>query len=134
MAQRSDHGGVGFSGAFIAVTFIIGMVLSGAPPAQAAGDPARGETLYHGCQACHAIDKNGIGPMHKGVFGRESGKVPGYEYSPALQNANLVWTEDNLDKWLTSPQKLVPGTKMFYLVKNQQDRADIIEFLKERAQ
>ena len=131
MAQQSGRFG-GFSGAFVAIVAIT--TLSGAVPARAAGDAARGETLYHGCQACHAMDKNGIGPMHKGVFGHEAGKVPDYEYSPALQGAKIVWTEDNLDKWLAGPQKLIPGTKMFYLVKNQQDRADIIEFLKERAQ
>jgi len=44
-----------------------------------------------------------------------------------------VWTEENLDKWLTRPQDFIPGTKMFYEVKNPQDRADLIAFLKDRA-
>jgi cytochrome c len=101
--------------------------------ANAAGDAARGAILYQGCQDCHSIEKNDVGPMHKGVVGRTSGTVPGYNYSPALRDAKIVWTEANLDKWLTSPQSLVPGTKMFYEVKNPQDRADLIAFLKERA-
>ena len=50
-----------------------------------------------------------------------------------LKNAKIVWTEDNLDKWLASPQHLVPGTKMFYAVADPKDRADLIAFLKERA-
>jgi cytochrome c len=99
-------------------------------PAKAAGDAARGEILYQGCQDCHSIEKNDVGPMHKGVVGRTSGTVPGYIYSPALRNAKIVWTEENLDKWLTDPQRLVPGTKMFYEVNNPQDRADLIAFLK----
>jgi cytochrome c len=50
-----------------------------------------------------------------------------------LRNAKIVWTEENLDKWLTNPQDFIPGTKMFYEVKDPQDRADLIAFLKERA-
>jgi len=71
--------------------------------------------------------------MHKGVVGRTAGTVPDYNYSPALRNAKIVWTEANLDRWLTDPQDFVPGTKMFYEVKNPQDRADLIAFLKDRA-
>ena len=102
-------------------------------PAKAAGDATHGEVLYQGCEDCHSIQKNDVGPMHKGVVGRPSGIVPGYKYSLALRNAKIVWTEENLDKWLTNPQQFIPGTKMFYEVKNPQDRADLIAFLKERA-
>ena len=102
-------------------------------PANAAGDAARGAVLYQGCQDCHSIEKNDVGPMHKGVVGRAAGTVPGYDYSPALHNAKIVWTEENLDKWLTNPQDFIPGTKMFYEVQNPQDRADLIAFLKDRA-
>ena len=44
-----------------------------------------------------------------------------------------MWTEANLDKWLSGPDAMVPGTKMFYEVQDQKDRADIIAFLKEKA-
>jgi cytochrome c len=101
--------------------------------AEAAGDAARGEALYRDCQACHAIDKNQIGPMHRGVVGRTAGTVQGFDYSEALKNAKIVWTEANLDKWLTDPELLVPGSKMYFSVDKESDRADIIAFLKERA-
>jgi cytochrome c len=68
--------------------------------------------------------------MHRGVVGRRAGAVAGYAYSSALKNANIVWTEDNLDRWLTDPQKLVPGTRMYFSLSNPQDRADVIAFLK----
>ncbi len=100
----------------------------------AAGDSGRGEALYQGCMDCHSIDKNDVGPMHRGVVGRKAGSIADYDYSPALKNSNIVWTEANLDKWLTNPQGLVAGTKMFYQVNSAKDRADIIEFLKQRAQ
>jgi cytochrome c len=101
--------------------------------AEAAGDAARGEALYRDCQACHAIDKNQIGPMHRGVVGRTAGTVQGFDYSEALKNAKIVWTEANLDKWLTDPELLVPGSKMYFSVDKESDRTDIIAFLKERA-
>jgi cytochrome c len=104
-----------------------------AGPAKAAGDAVRGEKLYQDCHNCHSIEKNGLGPLHKGVVGRVAGTVPNYEYSDALKKAGIVWTENNLDKWLTDPQGLVPGTKMFYDVQDAQDRADIIAFLKDKA-
>ena len=64
---------------------------------------------------------------------RLAGKAQGYDYSPELKNSNIVWNEETLDKWLTNPEKLVPGTKMFFDVESPQDRADIIAFLKEKA-
>jgi len=109
------------------------LTLVAATTANAAGDAVRGATLYRDCGVCHSIEENGVGPAHRGVFGRVAGKAPGYDYSPELKNSNIVWTEENLDKWLSGPEKLVPGTKMFYDVENPKDRADIIAFLKEKA-
>jgi cytochrome c len=71
--------------------------------------------------------------MHKGVVGRKAGSVVGYDYSPDLKNSGIVWTEENLDKWLTGPQAMVPETRMFFDVPDAQDRADIIAYLKEKA-
>jgi len=104
-----------------------------AQAADLAGNATRGELLYQGCEDCHSIEKNDVGPMHKGIVGRKAGAVPGYNYSPALRQAQITWTPANLDKWLTDPQTFLPGSKMFYKVPNPQDRADIIEFLRQRA-
>lgn len=102
-----------------------------------AGSRRRGrvtrEELYQGCQDCHSFDTNDVGPKHRGVFGRKAGSVPDYSYSAALKNSGITWTEDALDQWLTDPQKFVPGSKMFYHLENSKDRADVIEYLKERA-
>ena len=108
-------------------------ILCAAGPAGATGNAARGQMLYKGCADCRSITENNVGPMHKGVVGRKAGSVPGYDYSPDLKNSGIVWTEDNLDKWLTEPQAMVPETKMFFDVPDAQDRADIIAFLKEKA-
>ena len=107
-----------------------------AEPARAGGltgDAARGETLYEACQDCHSLDKNDVGPRHRGVFGRKAGSLPDYDYSEALKSANIVWNDETLDKWLTDPQAVAPGAKMFFHLDNPQDRADVIAYLKERA-
>jgi cytochrome c len=97
------------------------------------GDANNGEALYEACQDCHSLDKNDVGPRHRGVFGRKAASLPDYDYSDALKSANIVWNEETLDKWLTDPQAVAPGAKMFFHLDNPQDRADVIAYLKERA-
>ncbi len=95
------------------------------------GDPAHGKTLYQGCQACHAVEDNDLGPRHRGVVGRRAGSVADYNYSAALKSSGLTWDEATLDRWLTNPSALVPGTKMFFKLDSPQDRADVIAYLEE---
>src|SRR5450631_1520981 len=95
------------------------------------GDADRGKNLYQGCQACHSIDDNDLGPRHRGVVGRHAGSVEDYSYSTALKNSGLTWDEATLDRWLTNPSALVPGTKMFFKIDDPHARADIIAYLKE---
>jgi cytochrome c len=114
------------------------MAVAGLPaqPARAQamlhGDPAHGKVLYQACMGCHSLDDNDVGPKHRGVVGRHSAAVPDYNYSPALKASGLVWTPANLDRWLTNPQKLAPGAKMFFSVASGQNRADIIAYLAEQ--
>ena len=104
-------------------TLVVGM-------AKAAG-ASHGQALYAlMCSSCHSVEYNGVGPRHRGVFGRKSGSVPGYEYSPALKNALLVWNETNLDNWLTNPESVAPGQKMGFMVPSAADRVDLIAYLK----
>jgi cytochrome c len=102
-------------------------------PGLAAGDATRGAKVYGDCQLCHSLDKNEVGPMHRGVFGAKAGSVASYSYSAALKASNVVWDEKTLDRWLADPQAMVPGTKMVFSVDDPQKRADVIEFLKVNA-
>ena len=97
------------------------------------GNADHGEALYEACQACHSLDKKDVGPRHRGVFGRKAASLSDYDYSDALKSANITWNEETLDKWLTDPQAVAPGAKMFFHLDNPQDRADVIAYLKERA-
>ena len=96
-----------------------------------AGDPGRGKALYQACEACHSIDENDLGPRHRGVVGRRAGSVADYTYSMALKNSGLTWDASTLDRWLTNPSALVPGTKMFFQISDSQSRADVIAYLEE---
>jgi cytochrome c len=105
------------------------MALAGS--ATAAGDANRGQTLYQTiCVACHSIEYNGVGPAHKGLYGRKAGEQADYAYSLALKSSNIVWTDSTLDEWLTNPEKLVPGQKMWVMVPSAEDRLDLIAYLK----
>jgi cytochrome c len=104
-------------------------------PAQsrAATDVTHGAEVYRDCMLCHSLDRNEIGPRHRGVFGRQAGSVPDYDYSAALKASGIVWNEATLDRWLTDPSALVPGTKMIFSLDDARDRADVIAFLKEQS-
>jgi cytochrome c len=93
------------------------------------GDASRGKTLYQACEACHSIEENDLGPRHRGVVGRRAGSIADYAYSAALKSSGLTWDEATLDRWLTNPSALVPGTKMFFQISDAQSRADIVAYL-----
>lgn len=111
------------------------MALCAAAPALAAPDAARGEQVYARCAACHALAHDRVGPRHCGLFGRMAGSVPGFDYSPAMKNSRVTWNDKTLDRFLTEPLKMVPGSSMTYAgVADPQDRADLIAYLKHANQ
>ena len=109
------------------------MIPLGAVSAHAAGDATAGATVFQSqCAMCHGVTPGaaGIGPSLAGVYDKPAASVPGYQYSPALVAAKLVWNDATLDKFLTSPQSDVPGTKMpFAGMTDAGQRADVIAYL-----
>jgi cytochrome c len=102
-----------------------------------AADAFHGEQVFKQCKVCHAVGpgaKAGVGPEQNNLIGSKAASRPGYNYSPAMKAAgekDLVWTEENLDKYLENPKALVPGTKMIFPgLKKPEDRADVIAYLK----
>jgi cytochrome c len=99
-----------------------------------AADVAHGKQVYDTlCAGCHTMDANRAGPAHRGVYGRKAGLAPGFDYSPAVKNSNVVWNEKTLDKWLADPEAFIPGQKMGISLDSAQDRADVIQYLKEES-
>lgn len=84
------------------------------------------------CASCHSteVGKNIYGPSLAGISSRRAGTLPGYNYSPALRASNLRWDKKTLDRWLTSPKKTVPGTKMPFLgLQDTKAREQVIAYL-----
>lgn len=93
-------------------------------------DVERGEKLYsRRCGACHSVDASRIGPKHRGLLGRTAGSLPDYDYSEALSNSSVIWNKETLDAWLENPQSFIPGQKMGFRLKKEDERNDIIAYL-----
>ena len=97
-----------------------------------AGNAAQGEHAFMKCALCHAKDKaNGIGPGLLGVVGRRAGSEPGFGYSQAMKNSNIVWDEKTLDTFIMAPQRALPGNTMpFPGIPSKEERNDLIAYLK----
>jgi cytochrome c len=105
-------------------------LLVGAMPA-AAADAEHGKLVFQACAACHSEGANPLGPSLKGVYGRKSGALEDYRYSPAMMRANLVWDEANLKSFIADPQGRVKGNRMpFGGVTDGKNLDDVMAFLK----
>lgn len=113
-----------------------------AAPALAADEPdpalvAEGEALFDKvCRRCHAgaadaEERVGYGPSLIGVVGREAGSVEGFDYSEAMENSGIVWTEGALAAWMADNDHMLPGTKMRHVgVEDPAEHRAIIAYLK----
>ncbi len=82
------------------------------------------------CGGCHALDRDKEGPRLRGVYGRTAGAVDSFQYSDALKNSKIKWTEETLDRWLTDTEKMVPNNDMIFHVEKSEERNEIIAYLK----
>ena len=110
------------------------LLLAGLGSAQAQ-DPASGEKVFAQCRACHQIGpnaKNAVGPVLNGLFGRHSGSIEGYNYSPANKNSGITWDEATFREYIKDPKAKIPGTKMIFAgVKDEQKVNDLVAYLKQ---
>ena len=116
----------------------------------AAQDAAKGEQVFKQCMTCHRIGpdaKNMVGPVLTGVIGRKTGTAPDFAYSPlnkAAGEAGLVWSEELIFEYLPDPNAFLKkfltdkgkadqatgSTKMAFKLTNEQQRKDVIAYLK----
>ncbi len=115
-----------------AAIVIAGLCAIAASPARAQ-DVAAGKRIFQTyCSICHTAQpgRNFVGPSLFGVVNRHSGQVSGFHYSDANRRSGLTWTVGTLDRYLTAPRQIVPGTLMtFPGLKDPKQRADVIAYL-----
>ena len=98
----------------------------------ALADLEKGAKTFKKCAACHKLEdgKNGVGPHLYGVVNRAVGSAAGFNYSGSLVAVAQVWSQENLNGFLTKPSKYAPGTKMsFNGLSKPKDRANLIAYL-----
>jgi cytochrome c len=96
-------------------------------------DAAAGAHLFKTkCGICHSPEPgtNKIGPSLFGVVGRPAGHIEDFDYSEANRTSGITWDLPTLDRYLTGPQAMVPGTKMtFPGLKDPAERGAVIAYL-----
>jgi cytochrome c len=111
------------------------------PDASQAQNLAEDRKLFETtCTPCHNYDKGGEPDMYGltlnlyGVVGRKSASVAGFQYSEDLRKSDVVWDEAIIDKFITAPKKLFPGTRMELPgVEDVKTRTSIIRYLRSLA-
>ena len=109
-------------------------LLAALPAPYNAADLDNGRRVFARCRSCHTITEGGpnmTGPNLYGVFGREAGGHPDYNYSAVVKAADFTWNAERLDHWLENPRTYLKGTKMSFAgIPDPEDRRDVIAFLK----
>ena len=116
----------------ITATTLLGATLASAQDAE------NGADVFRRCRACHDVGenaKNKVGPVLNGIIGRKAGTIEGFNYSDANKKAGAegwVWTEEKMLDYLLNPRAAMPGNKMAFAgLKDEQDRKDLIAYLKK---
>lgn len=123
---------------FLAILVISGLSAALSPTHAAEGSPERGQRIFGACAACHSLEPNRsmTGPSLAGLWNRKAGSLASFpRYSSALKSSTVVWNDKTIDDWIKDPQHVIPGNDMtFQGVKSDQQRADVLAFLKQTTQ
>ena len=94
-----------------------------------------GKKIYKKCGTCHNDEKGSkskVGPNLWEIINRPKGGIDGFAYSNALIKHGGKWTFEELNGFLYKPKDYINGTKMNFVgLKKEQDRADLILYLRE---
>ncbi len=72
------------------------------------------------------------GPSLFGLYGRKAGKLEGFMFSLAMEEAGVVWTEQTLSEFLEHPMIYIQRSVMpFAGVRKPEQRAALACYLKQ---
>ena len=94
----------------------------------------RGAILYKRCRACHTLgqgERNKVGPNLWDVFGKTAGTREDFNYSNAMADSGVVWTDETMSAYLERPAQYMPGNRMSFAgLRKEEDRAAVIQYLR----
>ena len=100
------------------------------------GDDKWVDTRSNACLSCHHLgvtNQTHAAPSLVGIFNRNAGSDPNYEYSNAFDDKKFLWNENNMIEYLLDPQKFLPGTTKPYKAANLKEASKAVEDLKRIA-
>jgi cytochrome c len=124
----------------------VGVLIAVQSPQQAAPTPppqgavanlrppdATFDPIFEPCAHCHQIGVGArmtTGPSLQRLTGRRAGQLAGYPFSNAMRDSALTWDPATLDRFIASPQSIVPGTRMIYAgMDDPKERKALIDFI-----
>lgn len=104
-------------------------------PKLISADPLKGKKLFvGGCSGCHdATEKmrNAKGPHLWSIVGRPKASIPTVKYSQPLMEAEGNWDYEELNRFISDPMRVFPGTDMEAKgYQELEDRVDLIAYLR----
>ncbi|MCA0899543.1 c-type cytochrome [Microbulbifer agarilyticus] len=96
-----------------------------------------GERIFKSkCSACHSLKQGDhmMGPSLHGVVGRQAGTTGDFDFSLAMEQSNIIWSDRTLNQFMENPMDLISGTTMpFGGIRNSADRSSLVDFLSFRS-
>jgi glucose/arabinose dehydrogenase/cytochrome c2 len=98
-----------------------------------AADANAGKAFFRQqCALCHSAEPNdnggAQGPNLDGVFARHAASNTAFSYTQAMRDSNLTWDAATLDRFLSAPTNVVPGSAMVIAVPDKQDRDNLVAY------
>jgi cytochrome c len=87
------------------------------------------------CLPCHDAGPDAkikLGPPLNGLDGRKAGTYSGYNYSDAMKNSGITWSEATFKEYISNPMQKVAGTRMAFAgVRDEAERNALWDYLKQ---
>jgi len=112
------------------------LLLTGVTLGSSAADHIQGQRLFRAqCIGCHSLEpgRHLAGPSLHELIGRPAGSIEDFNYSAALERADLVWNRETLNAFLAGPDSFLPGTYMVLWGLDESSRQPIIDYLESLA-
>lgn len=113
--------------------YILGSLGTLAPSAALSAE--EGQVQFNNrCRTCHSVREgdNRQGPTLYNLIGRKAGSQDNYQlYSQAMRSSGIVWSEETLDKFIATPDTVIPGNNMkpYAGIQDEGEREQIVKYL-----